>query len=89
MECDCAFDNYMDWFPDFKLLIDGKNYFVPKEQYVYHEEGRCYMLLMEGSKEPFWILGLTAFFPNYYVVFDQENYRLGFSENIHARKSIA
>jgi hypothetical protein len=88
LECECLFDNPLNWFPDFNLLIGGKNYFIPKEEYVYQSEGRCYLLLMEGGTEPVWILGLGSFFPNYYVVFDQENYRIGFAINKHARKSV-
>ena len=43
---------------------------------------------MRGGKSPFWILGLSNFFPNYYVVFDMENYRIGFAINKFAKKSV-
>ena len=33
--CECANQNYIDWFPDFTLHIKDKPYFIPKEQYVY------------------------------------------------------
>jgi hypothetical protein len=86
--CDCLEDNYIDWFPDFTLRIDDKPYFVPKEQYVYHKDGVCYLMLMRGGSDPFWILGLSNFFPNYYVVFDMENYRIGFAINKNAKPSV-
>lgn len=86
--CVCTEDNYIDWFPDFTLNIGNKPYFIPKETYVYQQDGLCYLLLMRGDKSPFWILGLSNFFPNYYVVFDMENYRIGFAINKLAKKSV-
>ena len=56
---------------------------------MYQDGATCYLFLMEGGDEPVWILGLGSFFPNYYVVFDQENYRIGFAINKHARKSVS
>ena len=90
--CPCVDDNYIEWFPDFTLNIGNttsKPYFIPKEQYVYEKDGVCALLLMRGSKTPFWILGLSNFFPNYYVVFDMENYRIGFAINKNAKKRVS
>ena len=81
-------NNYIDWFPDFTLHINDKPYFIPKEQYVHQKDGVCFLMIMEGDNTPFWILGLSSFMPNYYTVFDMENYRIGFAINKNARPSV-
>lgn len=76
----CSWDNYDD-IPDLIFTIGGKEYVVPREQWImkpvdFMDEG--YVMIMGHPFIPFWIMGLN-FFHNYYTVFDNENQRVGFA----------
>lgn len=48
--CECLFDNARDYFPDLTLDIDGKRYFIPKEEYLYQSKhGKCLVIIMDGG----------------------------------------
>jgi hypothetical protein len=62
------------------------------DDYIYYENGTCYLEIMTGANTSFsgdgyWILGLN-FFQSYYVAFDLENLRVGFAPNKMASKKI-
>lgn len=89
IQCECMFDNAADYFPDLNLHINGKRYFIPKEDYLYqNDHGTCFLFIMNGGSENFYILGLLNFFPNYYTVFDLDKNRIGFAPSKHANKRI-
>jgi hypothetical protein len=67
------------------FIIDDRNYYVLPDEYVYYENGTCYINIYSGSGESdggedSWILGLN-FFQSYYVAFDLENLKVGFAPN--------
>lgn len=66
--CYCTDEQY-ELFPDMRLTIDGKNYYIPKENYVMKDSSMCALGIMSHELLDFWILGLN-FFENYYTVFD-------------------
>ena len=83
--CDCK---SIDEFPDLVFKLDFVNYFVPKESYVFKDYiGYCELGLMSHEDIDVWIFGLN-FFENYYTVFDQENYRVGFAPSVTAEKRV-
>lgn len=65
--CDCTFGNYSN-FPDLSLTIDGEDFVIHAENYVYYENGYCY-LLVDAIKDSYYIIG-QPFFREYYTVFD-------------------
>lgn len=80
--CDCSVNEYMN-FPDIKVQIDSSIYTITKENYIARSAGKCVFKIMHlkfgaAIERRFWIMGLT-FFHNYYVAFDVENSRIGFS----------
>lgn len=74
----CSFADY-EKIPDLVFGIGGKQYVIPRESFISKtSENEGNLLIMSHNTLPFWILGLN-FFDNYYVVFDQENSRVGFA----------
>lgn len=84
--CFCSESQY-ESFPDLAFNIDGENYFIPKESYVIKAGAICQLGIMTHSSIQMWILGLN-FFQNYYVVFDQEESRVGFAPSITAHERV-
>ena len=74
-------------FPDLKFTIDGINYYLPKENYVFEDAGLCTLGVMADEYMDIWILGLN-FFENYYTVFDQELKRIGFAPSINSKQKL-
>jgi len=61
--------NDVNSFPDLVFTINGKSYFIPKEDYVFQYGNIINFGIMSHPTFSFWILGLN-FFENYYTVFD-------------------
>lgn len=70
------------------FTIDGKTYFIPKENYVISHGWVVQLGIMTHPTMDFWILGLN-FFSNYYTIFDQEKKKVGFAINKNANPRIA
>lgn len=64
-------------------MVDDVSYFLPKESFAVKENELCGLKIMTHDILNYWILGLN-FFENYYIVFDQEDMKLGFAPSIHA-----
>jgi len=74
----------VDMFPDLRFVLDGFDYYMPRESYVScYDSGQCMVKIMNNPYISFWLIGLN-FFENYYAVFDQEDMRIGFAPSIHA-----
>ena len=77
--CSCITSNYIDQFPDLKFTMSGHNYFIPREEYLGPRQfTQCQILISNGDVigSNTWLLGIE-FMENYYMVFDNENYRVG------------
>ena len=68
--------------------MGGKNYYIPRESYVIDAGSICEIGIMSHSTMQLWILGIN-FFENYYVVFDQENKKVGFAPSVTAPERLA
>lgn len=83
----CSCKNIQN-FPDLIFNVDGTEYLVPKEGYIVKRSwGMCLIGIMTHDTMSVWILGLN-FFSNYYTVFDQEKYRVGFAINRYAHPRV-
>lgn len=69
--CDCSFGDYRN-FPDLVYTMNGVDFVIHAENYIYYENGYCYLLLEGNGLDEYWILG-QPFFREYYTVFDMEN----------------
>ena len=83
----CRGQEDVELFPDFRFVIDGEEYILPRESYVLAEGNECALKFMTSNQIDILILGLN-FFENYYTVFDQENRRIGFAPSIHAQPRL-
>lgn len=79
----------IDAFPDLYFMINDLPYVIPKEDYVLYDSWNkvCYIALITLPGLPYYILGLN-FFKNYYTVFDQEQFRVGFALSSVANERI-
>lgn len=68
--CDCVQGEYED-FPDVVFVIEGENYKITPESYIYYEAGYCYALF-DYTYDSYWIIG-QPFFRQYYVAHDMDN----------------
>lgn len=76
-------------FPDLHFHIGGKDYFIPREDYVFEHDYLpiCFLGMIAFGDINLWIMGLN-FFKNYYTVFDQEHKRIGFALSHNANERI-
>ena len=68
--CDCSFGDYRQ-FPDLVYTMNGIDFVIHAENYIYYENGYCYLLLEGNGLDEYWILG-QPFFREYYTVFDMD-----------------
>lgn len=89
--CSCPDSDKKNQWPDFRIEIDGKVYFMPFENYVQKQSiwgfEKCILKVMTSKMLPFYIMGLN-FFENYYTVYDKEDKRVGFSISRSANSRI-
>ena len=78
--CTCS-EDYSD-YPDLIFNLSGTEYSIPPESYLTSYGSICTINVMYMPSLSNWVLGLN-FFQNYYVVFDQQNMRLGFADSIY------
>jgi hypothetical protein len=64
--CKCEFGKYSQ-FPDLKFKIDGNEYVIHAENYIFYDTEYCYLLVL-GYKD-IWLAG-QPFFREYYSVFN-------------------
>jgi hypothetical protein len=67
--CDCVFGDYLE-FPDLTLNFNGEDFIIHAENYIYYENGYCY-LLVDAIQDSYYIIG-QPFFREYYTVFDMD-----------------
>ncbi|CAG9325693.1 unnamed protein product [Blepharisma stoltei] len=77
--CDCE---SVRGYPDIRLVLDGKNFTISKDQYLADLDGSGYCnLLVVGMPIDLWILG-DVFIRKYYVNFDMDNKQIGLAEAV-------
>ena len=68
--CDCTFGDYSS-FPDLTLNFNGEDFVIHPENYIYYENGYCY-LLVDAIQDNYYLIG-QPFFREFYTVFDMES----------------
>ena len=69
LECKCSLES-LSKFPEITFYIDENSFSVKPENYLYHNDGKC-TILISNSSDSKWILG-QPFFREYYTVYDMD-----------------
>jgi saccharopepsin len=67
--CICTLNQYHE-YPGITFSIDGHNLTVSPENYLYYDQGYCYVLIA-STDSYYWIIG-QPFFREYYSVYNME-----------------
>jgi hypothetical protein len=89
IHCKCKSTEDFKNFPDLRWTINGTHYYYPKESYLELQYDQCILLISNmysvGSGD--WMMGIN-FWENYYMVFDNDNFRVGIAPSKIANKRV-